>query len=800
MNETTAIEREKRAAMIERISADCGIRIPQVQAALELLDAGNTIPFVTRYRKEHTGGLDELQLRAVEEAASRIRQLEERRESMLNSLAERDLLTEEIRKTFLACDTMTALEDLYLPWRPRRKTRAGEARRKGLAPLAGIMLKLARSEAAIHPDFLVIQDDQNELKVHPQVAEWQALSSRNREALLAHAATQFPDLSLEEQLEGASDVLAEWISERAELRALLRGRAEAKLNLSCTLKKDHPEAARFTTYAEHSESVFTMPPHRVLAVNRGENLGCLSVKANWAELGLEADMARHLKLNRGHAFDEEVESCLGDCLKRLLAPALERELRAEATRRAEEHSLVLYGSNLRQLLLQPPLPGRVVMGIDPGYRTGCKVAVVDGTGRYLEGTTIYPHAPRNDQLGSRQSLLRLAQKHGVELVAIGNGTASRETVELVSDWLGENRLSLKFTVVSEAGASVYSASEEAREEFPELDASLRGNISIARRLQDPLAELVKIDPRSLGVGQYQHDVDQRHLGEKLDQVVESCVNSVGVDLNTASASLLRRVSGITRRTSRNIVSHRERIGVFKSRQQLLDVDGIGPAAFLQSAGFLRIRNGEEALDNTGVHPERYEVLATLFKNFSVNPSEPGSLATALRERFPNEASLATFAAEQGLGLPTMKDILAELEKPGRDPREELDAPVLREALPDMSDLQTGMVLEGVVRNVTDFGAFVDLGLKQDGLVHVSQISHQRVNHPLDKLQVGQKVRVQVIQVDLERGRIGLSMKALEEAPRRNRQARPERRDERAPSPTSIAARFHQRGRDRGRGA
>lgn len=788
---------------ITRVAEQLRLKTQQVQAALELLEAGNTVPFVTRYRKEVTGGLDEEQLRSILEAETRLRQLEDRRASIRNSLEERQLLTPQMQQALDACSSLTDLEDFYLPYRPRRRTRAGDARQKGLAPLAGLLLQAGRGRRGIPESFLVIQNEDNQLLPHPDPAAWLTLAGLSREAVIARLPELLPELPFEEQLAGAGDIVAEWLSEEAVLRASIRTRAARGLRLVTRLKPKHPDAPRFRSYDDHSEALGSMPPHRVLAVNRGEALGCLQVKAAWDELPLEEMAARHIGLLADSPWREELLEALRDGLKRLIQPSLERELRAARTEVAENHSLELYDSNLRQLLLQAPMPGKVMLGLDPGFRTGCKIAVVDGTGRYLEGGTIYPHPPQNRQLESRQELLRLARKHHVEVIAIGNGTASRESQELVAEFIRENNLEIRFAVVDEAGASVYSASEEAREEFPELEASLRGNISIARRLQDPLAELVKIDPRSLGVGQYQHDVDQRRLGERLDGVVESCVNQVGVDLNTASASLLRRVSGLTRRTSRNIVAWREDKGRFRRREELREVDGIGPAAFLQSAGFLRIRDGEEALDNTGVHPERYPVLKSLFARFSIDPNLPRDLAVAIRRQHGSEADLAELAAELDLGLPTLQDILRELEKPGRDPRAELEAPVLREALPEMKDLEAGQVLEGVVRNLTDFGAFVDLGMKQDGLLHVSQISRQRVRHPLDKLALGQKIRVQVLDVDLERGRISLSMKALEApSPAGNRNR--DRRDSR-PAPASEASigsrigTFSDRaGRDQGR--
>lgn len=754
-----------------RVASELGLKLQCVQAALELLEAGNTIPFVTRYRKEATGGLDEEQLRRIRERFDQLGAIEERRTAILASLESQGVLGDELRAAVAACETLSALEDLYLPWRPKRKTRASEARRRGLAPLAGLIAAASAGRGELLAELAWRADDDGRRQpADPALLE--ELTALRSEAPASVAerfvdGAEVPDAAA--ALAGARDVVAEWISEDPAWRAELRDAGAKRARIRSRLKPEHEDAARFRDYAEHSEPLAQLPPHRVLAMNRGERLGALSVGLDWSPVDPEArGRARWIRRPES-PWAAEFAEALADGLERLLLPALARDLRAEATRLAEEHSLTIYAANLRQLLLQPPLWGRRVMGIDPGFRSGCKVAVVDETGRYLAGATIHPHAPQNRQIEARQTLLELARAHAVQVVAIGNGTASRETEELVAEWIAENALEVVYAVVSEAGASVYSASEEAREEFPELEASLRGNISIARRLLDPLAELVKIDPKSLGVGQYQHDVDARRLGERLDAVVESCVNAVGVDLNTASASLLRHVSGLTRRTSREVVAWRDANGPFRRREQLREVSGIGPAAFRQCAGFLRIRGPEQPLDDTAVHPESYAAVAKLAQRAGLPLEEPVRLAEALGSELgspPDPARLAALAEEVGLGAPTLADILAELKRPGRDPREELEAPLLRGGAVRLDDLKPGAVLEGVVRNLVDFGVFVDLGLKQDGLVHVSQIAHERVRHPVDVLSVGQRVKVQVLEVDSVRGRVSLSMKALLEPPSR----------------------------------
>jgi uncharacterized protein len=786
--------------LLSTIATQLGLKLQNVQQTLALLDEGNTVPFITRYRKEQTGGLDEEQVRRIQELHASLTALEERRETVLRSIEGQGRLTDELRAALLACTRLAELEDLYLPYRPRRKTRASEARRRGLAPLAALLLESVGGSPAQLETLLAVPPSEDgpaepALEALPTTRDLDTL--RRLDPAGWPAAFTGPEVADgEAALAGARDILAEWLSERADWRARLRQAGSRLTVLRVKLKEaTHPEAPKFSLYHDFHELLRDLPPHRVLAVNRGERLGVLSVKLDWESLQA-GERVRGEEVRRPGLWADEVGRALEDGLERLLLPSLSRELREEKNLEAERHSLDIYAGNLRQLLLQPPLAGRRVMGIDPGFRTGCKVAVVDATGRLLAGTAIFPHPPQSRQAEARQTLLELAREHQVDVVAIGNGTAGRETEELVAEWVAENGLSVRWCVVSEAGASVYSASDEAREEFPDLDATQRGNVSIARRLQDPLAELVKIDPRSLGVGQYQHDVNESRLGERLDAVVESCVNHVGVDLNTASASLLRHVAGLTRRTSRAVVEWREAHGAFGRRDQLREVSGIGPAAFRQCAGFLRIREGEDPLDNTGVHPESYPAVRRLFERLGVPTTDPRGLAAVVdAELQGDETRLAALAAELELGGPTLRDILAELRKPGRDPRDELDPPLLRGGILKLEDVKPGMVLEGTVRNVVDFGAFVDVGLKQEGLIHVSQLRHERVRHPLDVLQVGERVKAMVLEVDLPRQRLALSLKALLAAPPVPRGHRP---DKAAPSPRPPGSTERPAGRPAGR--
>lgn len=750
-------------AIEEAIAAELSIRIEQAARTIELLDAGNTIPFIARYRKEATGGLDEVQIQEVSNRVEKLRNLQRRKEEVTRLIDEQGKLTPDLADRIQAAQTLQEVNDLYLPYRPKRRTRASVAREKGLAPLADLILQ---QPVVGHPEDL-------------------ALPFVN------------PDLGVEtvdDALAGAQDIVAETIAEDAELRRQMRMAFSREATVRCRLADgDKDPTRKYADYYDFTSPIGQMLPHRVLALNRAEKEGVLRI-----DVDLPEESALSIV---GHFYTPNPQSCLAGNLRlaledgytRLLAPAMEREMRSELTERAERHAINVFAANLRPLLLQPPLRGRVVMGIDPGYRTGCKVAVVDQTGKYVAGTTIYPHAPQGRWDEAREVIRTLVASHGVSVIAIGNGTASRETESLVAETIAEigslsgergsgagdqpsHGLSpdvvlprpdpvggpaLRYAMVSEAGASVYSASEVARKEFPDLDVAARGAVSIARRLQDPLAELVKVDPKSIGVGLYQHDVDQKELSRTLDAVVESCVNFAGVDVNTASASLLQYVAGINRRVAEAIVKFREGRGKFVSRQQLREVPGLGEAAFTQAAGFLKVPDGDNELDNTFIHPESYEVCRRLMEK--LGPPEPGQrlsqrVAAFRRQMKTSGPTIEQLASELGCGVPTLEDILANLEKPGLDPRDDLPKPMLRRDVLKMEDLREGMVLQGTVRNVVDFGAFVDIGVKQDGLVHISQMADRFVRDPLSVVTVGQIVTVRVLSVDVQRGRISLSMR------------------------------------------
>lgn len=711
--------------LIRRLADEQKLRPDAVARTVALFDEGSTIPFVARYRKEVTGGLDEEQLRTLAERLRYLRNLEERREQVLRSIAEQGKLTEELETAIRAAETLQALEDLYLPYKPKRRTRATMARERGLEPLAQMILE----QAGV------------------------------RESLTDLAAPFLSDEvpTAEDAWAGARDIVAEVISEDANVRGAIRERTRAggALKTERAAEDADPQDV-YRLYHEFNAPLAGLAPHQVLAINRAEREGAIKVS-------LLADAERLIAEIEAHGYRpdprsplaEQLHAAVVDGYGRLLAPAIERELRRTATEAADAHAIEVFAANLRQLLLQPPLRGATVIGIDPGYRTGSKVALVDPTGKVLDTATIYPHQPHNRREEALQLLVRWLTERGADVIAIGNGTASRETEALAADVVAQAGKGA-YVIVSEAGASVYSASPLAREELPELDVSLRGAVSIARRLQDPLAELVKIDPKSIGVGLYQHDVDQKALAEALDAVVESAVNYVGVDLNTASPALLRYVSGLTARAAKAVVAYREANGAFRDRSELLKVPGIGPKAFEQAAGFLRIPGGANPLDNTSIHPESYPVCECLFALMGVSAGDPGLAARVAG--FRKGQDLRALAARLEVGLPTLTDILDNLQKPGRDPREGLPGPLLRKDVLDIDDLQEGMVLKGTVRNVVDFGAFVDIGVKRDGLVHVSQMADRYVRNPLDVVSVGQVVEVRVIGVDKARGRINLSMR------------------------------------------
>jgi protein Tex len=701
-----------------RIAAELSLGPQQVAAALALLDDGATIPFVARYRKEATGGLDEVQLRAVQERADYIEELEDRRAAILKSISGQGRLDEALKQRILAADTKQALEDLYLPHRPKRRTRATIARERRLEPLADLIWQGAADDAAVERAAAAYVDPGREV----------------------------PDAAA--ALQGARDILAERVAEDADLRAMVRERTRAEGVVTSRARGMQDAAtSKFADYFEFSQRLTELPSHRMLAIRRGEAEEVLSWTIEAPVDALVAALAR--RVVTGRQALRHLAQVAEDAYRRLLAPSIEAELRLELKGRADEEAIGIFGSNLEQLLLGAPAGGRVVLGLDPGFRTGTKAAVVSRTGALLEADTFHLHQQENFARGVQ----RLIRQHGVELIAIGNGTASRETEtavrRVVRELAGPKPQVL---VVNESGASVYSASDVAREEFPDLDVSLRGAPSIARRLQDPLAELVKIDPKSIGVGQYQHDVNQTRLRKRLDDVVESCVNRVGVEVNTASVPLLSYVAGVGPTLARNIVSARDQRGGFRSRRDLLEVPRLGAKAFEQAAGFLRVRDGEHPLDATAVHPERYALVERMAADLGVGVNE-----LVRNDSLIDRIQLARYVSDD-VGLPTLRDIVAELRRPGRDPRHEFEPPAFREDVTELKDLQVGMSLEGIVTNLVAFGAFVDIGVHQDGLVHVSQLADRFVKDPSQVVKVGDRVKVVVLAVDLDRSRIGLSMR------------------------------------------
>jgi len=750
-----------------RLAAELGIERWQAANTIELLDAQNTIPFIARYRKERTGELDEEVLRRLEERLRALRALEARRADVLRLLKEQGHLTPELERAVRAADTPQRLADLYLPFRPKRRTRASLARERGLQPLADAIL--ARR---LPPGWA------------PPAGGFKAESDGEAIAAALGAPFVAPHKGVataEEAVAGALDIVAETVAENPDVRDAVRRltRRRGRIVSRAARPEDGDAPSEFEGYYDYSEPVARIPPHRVLALNRGEKLEALRVRV---EVDAEEALAvihrclRELPPSAWsgtdasgppapppvrRALEQLLARAVEDGYRRLLAPAMEREIRAELTERAEEHAIGVFAANLRRLLLQPPGPREPVMGIDPGYRTGCKVAAVGPTGEVLDTATVFPHPPQNRWNEALATLAAMARRHGIRLVAIGNGTASRETERLAAQ-LARQVEGLRYTVVNEAGASVYSASPLARQELPSLDVSMRGAVSIARRLQDPLAELVKIDPQSIGVGLYQHDVRPRRLAEALDSVVESCVNHVGVELNTASPALLRRVSGISPALAEAIVARRRELGRFANRRQLLDIPRLGPKTFEQCAGFLRIRGGDEPLDATAVHPESYPLARRILELVGARPSDltdPGRLA-ALQDRLA-DVDPAALAASLGAGVPTVRDIVESLARPGRDPREDMPPPLFRDDVLELEDLKPGMVLQGVVTNVVDFGAFVDIGVQKAGLVHVSEMSDAFIRHPLDAVSVGDTVTVRVLSVDTRRGRIALSLKGVD---------------------------------------
>jgi len=710
------------------IANEIDLQAGQVARTVELLDGGNTVPFIARYRKEVTGGLNEDQIRQIEDRIRYLRNLEERKATVLDSIESQGKLTPELKEKIERATRLQEVEDLYLPYRPKKRTRATVAKEKGLEPLAERMLAQEQPEGTL------------ESVAEPYVNPEKGVNT------------------VEEAWAGARDIVAEHISEDADVRKEIR-RLTYRTGLLTSKARDEQNLDVYEMYADYSEPVKHIRPHRVLAINRGEREGFLRVGIHVETERMLQPIRRRYLRNPKSLFVEQLELALTDAYHRLIAPAIERELRAEITERAEAHAIKVFAENLKNLLLTPPVRDKIIMGIDPGYRTGCKVAVVDQTGKYLEGLTIYPHEPKKRWDFSKVQLKELIERHRVDVVAIGNGTASRETEQLVAELIAElEDRELFYVIVNEAGASVYSASEVAREEFPDLPAEMRGNISIARRLLDPLSELVKIDPKSIGVGLYQHDVNQNRLAEALDRVVESAVNYVGVDLNTASKSLLKYVAGINSRTAENIVKYREEHGRIRTRQELLQVKGLGEMAFTQAAGFLRIPDGDVFFDSTAVHPESYQAAQTLLERFGLSEAEVRGNGQILRRKVQEAGvPLAELAEACGVGVPTLEDIVASLEKPNRDPRDEMPKPIFRSDVLKMEDLKEGMTLKGTVRNVVDFGAFVDIGVKTDGLLHKSQMSTRYVKNPMDVVAVGDVIDVKILKVDPERGRIALSL-------------------------------------------
>ncbi|MFQ5751527.1 MAG: Tex family protein [bacterium] len=709
------------------IASEIKLRAGQVQHTIELLDEGNTVPFIARYRKEVTGGLNEEQIRQIEDRIRYLRNLEDRKTTVLDSIEKQGKLTPELKEKIEHATRLQEVEDLYLPYRPKKRTRATVAKEKGLESLAQLLLAQELEEGTI------------EEIAEPYIEPEKKLNS------------------VADVLAGARDIIAEWISENAEVRKEIRSFTFRTGQLTAKARNEK-NLSVYEMYADYREPVKHILPHRILAMNRGEREGILRVGIEIEVEEALQKLRRRFITNQNSIFVEQINLALADSYQRLIAPAIERDIRHQITEKADEHAIKVFAENVKSLILAPPVRDKIIMGIDPGYRTGCKVAVIDTTGKYLEGLTIYPHEPKKRWDYSKTQLKELIEKHHVNVIAIGNGTASRETEQLAAEVIQEMERELFYVIVSEAGASVYSASEVAAEEFPDLPAEMRGNISIARRLLDPLSELVKIDPRSIGVGLYQHDINQNRLAESLDRVVESAVNYVGVNLNTASKSLLKYVAGINNRTAENIVKYREENGRFKAREELKQVKGLGNMAFVQSSGFLRIPDSDIFFDSTAVHPESYQAADMLLNQLHLSIAEVKGTGTILRQKW-NESGIKIHDLAQacGVGVPTLEDIIASLEKPNRDPREELPKPIFRSDVLKMEDLSEGMTLKGTVRNVVDFGAFVDIGVKVDGLVHRSQMSRKFVKNPLDVVSVGDVIDVKVLNVDVERVRIALSM-------------------------------------------
>ena len=730
--------------IIKKLAEELQIRPGQAQAAVKLIDEGNTIPFISRYRKEATGALNDEVLRNLYERLNYLRNLEEKKEQGLSTIEEQGKLTEELKSQILAADTLVAVDDLYRPYRPKRRTRATIAKEKGLEPLANLL-------------------------------SLQQLDHSAEEEAAAYISEEKGVSSAEEALQGAMDIVAEAIADEADYRTYIREKTMKKGTLISTAKDEKTESV-YEMYYNFEEPVAKLAGHRILALNRGEKEKILTVKLE----APEEEIIRYLEkktIRRENPYTTPyLKETVADSYQRLIAPAIEREIRNSLTEEAQEGAIRVFGKNLEQLLMQPPIRGQVVLGWDPAFRTGCKLAVVDTTGKVMDTVVIFPTEPQNKVAEAKAVLKKLIEKYHITLISVGNGTASRESEQVIVELLKELPVPVQYVIVNEAGASVYSASKLATEEFPNFDVGQRSAASIARRLQDPLAELVKIDPKSIGVGQYQHDMNQKRLGEALEGVVEDCVNKVGVDLNTASVPLLEHVSGINKTIAKNIVAYREENGIFKNRKALLKVAKLGPKAFEQCAGFLRISDGTQPLDATSVHPESYGVAEALLK--SLGYSEDELKKGAIPELHKKISDYKKLAEELGTGELTLRDIVSELEKPGRDPREDMPKPILRTDVLEMKDLKPGMILKGTVRNVIDFGAFVDIGVHQDGLVHISQICDRFIKHPLEAVSVGDIVDVQVVSVDVAKKRIALTMKIQDQnlsAEKQNKNAQKKRK-------------------------
>ena len=729
--------------IIKKIAEELSVKTSQVDAAVKLIDEGCTIPFIARYRKEVTGALNDEQLRELDDRLKYLRNLEDRKTQVIASIEEQGKLTDELKEQILKAETMVLVEDLYRPYKQKRRTRATIAREKGLEQLAEyIKGQDAKEDVLVEAEKYVSDEEGKEVK------------------------------SAQEAIAGALDIIAEQISDVADYRTYIRDITFKEGKLVAAAKDAEAESV-YENYYDYNEAIATIPGHRILAINRGENEKFLTIKVEAPEERILRYLEKQIITNDNEYTTPYLKECIADAYDRLIAPAIEREIRNTLTETAEDGAIKVFGKNLEQLLLQPPIAGKVVLGWDPGFRNGCKLAIVDATGKVLDTKVVYPTEPFNKVEETKKIVADLIKKYNVNLISCGNGTASRESEQIISDMIKEYELkNVDYVITNEAGASVYSASKLATEEFPDFDVNQRSAVSIARRVQDPLAELVKIDPKSIGVGQYQHDMNQKKLSETLGGVVEDSVNKVGVDLNTASASLLEYISGISKAVAKNIIDYRETNGRFTNRKQLLKVAKLGPKAFEQCAGFMRISGGDNPLDATSVHPESYEAAKKLLEvmGYDIDSISSGELI-GLKSKIEDMGRLAD---ELGIGTITLEDIVKELEKPGRDPRDEMPKPILRKDVLDMKDLAPGMILKGTVRNVIDFGAFVDIGVHQDGLVHISQMSaERRVEHPLDIVSVGDIVDVRVIDVDVNKGRISLSMildeKAAANRGRRNSQ-------------------------------